>query len=718
MFLHQEPLAPKGKARSERGAIIPLVALLTAIFFIFAAIVIDLNLLASSREQTQHYARLAALAAINAHFSSPATTIQGQLADALAAAQAVSDSNVILSDLSGPSSQAQMTTPGGDEGAVLTPGIWYFEDDGSGTVCQGDGDDNLPPCFIPTDLTSADAQVTAYRINGALYQGITTAVARRLDFMGKEAFDVQVEAVASVIPRHGCFIIDLSGSMIRDTHPRRTTLQEQTDPLGGRGREFAFVLESENPLTTPEDFYHTESYNFLCTGEFDEDEKETAPPAPAACTAQLRPTTVAEWNSFLAPYGRTFDSLTELERRRVHFHDDYLRKKTFGNRHWDDNAIWQELHPDPSDSLNYEVNDTDDGQFYRIDVDPTGEAIGPEPLRTVFAGLNEAMRTFRSRRVAGDEACLIFYDNKLAWPRVVNLTNNFDYLVNLTDFSKPNAVLPTDPIGFTSDSLTISDADLTDLSNQRGLELIIRHGLFPSGPQASFTNTGLAISEAMNQLTNRNSTGGFSSDFIVSIGDGLGNCSDCLDLNNNLIPGCTIGCQNDYTNYSIAQDNLLTFIKREIAPRNIPIHQILVGQSVAPHSLNIAKDADGTCMSDIEFRRAAEGKSFVRGGFDTTAFSDLARAYSGANPDHPFYEASVTPYEIASGTRGLWGPIRPGGADCTPIDTCTGDIDNLDAAPRILQDPECRTTDQQIRDYMAKIIGDNPYTLVFVGTKG
>jgi len=693
----------------ERGAVIPLVALLLTVFLIFAAIVVDMNLLASSREQTQHYARLAALAAINGHFSSPSADINVQVAAALAAAQRVSDSNLILSDQVGPTAQAQLSSLEGSDGAFLEPGVWYFSDNGD-DPCELIGNGEYP-CFDPTDLSSADPLITAYRITGSLYQGITTAIASRLNFLGNDVFDVDVTAVASVVPRHGCFIIDLSGSMVRDTHLGRITSEQADEPTEGRGREWAFLLEGDNP-SVPEDYFHTQHYNFLCTGEARPSEKTTTP--AAICTSQTRPTDTSEWDTFLAPFGRTFASLTEQERRRIHFHDDYVLKKTLGNKHWAIGSDYSNRHPNPADATRYLVSDTtDDGRYYRVNVDPLMQNGGPEPLKTVFAGLNEAMRTFRDRRVAGDEACLIFYDENAAWPRVVNLTDDFDYLVRLTDFSSPTPIA--------ADLASISDTDLT-ASTTSGLELIIRHGLFPAGPDAARTNTGLAISEAMGQLTTGNSEGGFSADFIVAIGDGLGNCAYCDTLEGGgRIPGCVEGCNNDYDYYSGAQDSLLEFVSSEIVPRNIPIHQILVGQSVAPHTLDITSEEDGSegaCMDDLEFRRTASGESFVKGGFDSGTFSDISDAFRNATADNPFYEASVPPYEIAASTRGLWGPVRPSPAGCTPITSCTGSVDDLANAPRITQDPKCRTTEEQIQEYMGQIIGDNPYTLVYVGPKG
>lgn len=682
----------------EQGAVIPLIALCTILFFILAAMVIDLTLLASSREQSQHFARLAALAALEAHFAVPGNpSITERVQAALDRAREVSQLNVLLSDKDKQRQVNAEVDPG--TGAALEPGMYYFADDGT-APCSAIGDGSYP-CFVSADLSDPDTRITAYRISGSFYAGISTTLARAV--LGKETFSVDVWATATVIPRHGCFLVDLSGSMGRETHPLKTIAMQQNTPRTGRGGELGFLLEGENN-SIAEDYYHTEFWNFLCTGDQNLSSN--------TCTGQSRPTNDGEWQTFL---GTPLSDLTKQEYSRIHFHDDYVHKLTLGDKHWGQRQDYQDHHPDPSTNPQYEVvadgSVADSGKWYYVDTYRDADGSdgytygGAEPLRTVFAGLRTAIQKFKNRQVAGDQACLIMYDNKLSWPRVVKLTDDFDYLLKLTDFSANGTISSDDP--------AILDADLTSVGTS-GLELLIRHNMFPGGASSNFTNTIQAISEAMTQLTEGNPDGGFSSDFIVAIGDGLNNCQTCSS------GSCTAGCQNLYGNYKQSQRDLIGTVSGTIQGKNIPLHWILVGSNVAPHTLDITLEPDpntglGPCASDVEIRRL--GKAFVLGGDENgDPYPDDATWQSAWENmgNAPFYQANADAYELSWGTRGIWGPIRS--TPCTdpanpPL--CSGSID--DANPkRMFVDPQCRSEEEQINAYMEKIIGDNPYTLVEV----
>ena len=82
----------------EHGAILPLLALLALAIVLFATLIIDLSSYANQREQAEEYARLAALGALEAHFSSNANTLTGKVTDALARANNVSGANVLITE--------------------------------------------------------------------------------------------------------------------------------------------------------------------------------------------------------------------------------------------------------------------------------------------------------------------------------------------------------------------------------------------------------------------------------------------------------------------------------------------------------------------------------------------------------------------------------------------------------------------------------------------
>ncbi len=245
-------LITERKVRSESGAILILTAILATIILIFVAIVVDLSIFSNSQEQTQHYSRLAVLAALEQHFAETVGTSQERAVKAMARAREVTGRNFMLSEPSRAAGLRSQGTSASDPGALLLPGQYYFErpcndpHDNTCNPCNG-----VYPCFVETDLTSdPDGPVTAYRVRGHLYDGIPTRFARTL--FGTDTFPVEVFSTASVRPRQVIFLIDTSGSMTRETHFRRDPVASQAEnPPLGHGSYFSFVTSVDNPTEPP-----------------------------------------------------------------------------------------------------------------------------------------------------------------------------------------------------------------------------------------------------------------------------------------------------------------------------------------------------------------------------------------------------------------------------------------------------------------------------------
>src|SRR5205823_2911983 len=90
---------------------------------------------------------------------------------------------------------------------------------------------------------------------------------------------------------------------------------------------------------------------------------------------------------------------------------------------------------------------------------PATPYTGPEPMMTVFSGLNVVVDKFKERAVVGDELCMIFYDQKVDWPRFFLLSDDFDYFKEVVDFESVGGTKFNPAYGFAN---------------------AIRHRIFPS----------------------------------------------------------------------------------------------------------------------------------------------------------------------------------------------------------------------------------------------
>ncbi|MCB0354980.1 MAG: hypothetical protein KDD64_15720, partial [Bdellovibrionales bacterium] len=438
-----------------------------------------------------------------------------------------------------------------------------------------------------------------------------------------------------------------------------------------------------------------------------------------------------------------------------HFRDDYKRFFSFGDGDYstgnvDDQMNITQHFPDPANFGDRYLAGFD-GQWVNADVyedgDP-GTQLGPEPLRTIMAGLRTAMTEFKDRQIAGDQACVVFFDRNTPWFRVLRMTSDFDFLEEFTDFTIPenspyNSDPNFDPIDFSSIRSTLN----TDGIGDRRLRLI-RHGVFPFRGSSSDFRVG--IGEGLFQLAQARQDGVSTSEFLVMITDGLHNC-----LGNPTLCGFT------YNYYRQAMDELKTeYLNPNLAGENrTPLHIVVTGSHVGPHTVELEEVAgssppDGNfiggagsqvnCFTDEEYREATPtdpvGLDFVKGTDDPEfAFDNMF--------EHPFYDANKDLYEIAVVTQGVFGALRPRndnfcdsvidpngnhvghegfspseyrplcGEQVETADDGTPDpevINDVDSDGRRLTDPYCRNEQAQIESLMKEIIGQNPFNIVLM----
>ena len=771
------------------GAVLPFVAIILIAIVTFFGFVLDINMLASSREQAQHFARFAALAALE-KFHDPRLRCLGSQTGAevdlydpdvpdtnkfpcslcrryqlaIERVNTLTQENTtvtakeetpVLLPFNTSAANCGMIAGTGDE-AVLVPG--EMVSDNGDTPCADSN--RRSPCFVELEITNGGNAPSAFGIQGKYYRGLSTMWSKKvMDGEADNLHNLRVDAIATLIPRRGCFLVDISASSVRDTHVRqsitrndyRAYLRDGIDPpvIDPWGNEFAYFLgcpeidQGADPSDPSDDFLTGTGFN--CRTH---DEENSQPdyttlgdtrfigannlggnydniwgnPAWPLWSNHDR---TWEWLNLEKPTGAMSD------RSPIHhFADSYVLKHVYGDADYDANH--HQFNPSPTQDSNKYTTTFPDGAWFNIDMGmfdrsaygghqavttANGAAdnyFGPEPLRSILAGIRTSIERFETRQVAGDMACVIFYDKSLTWPRVFNITDNFAELREIFNFDAINASVLQPDI----------DADITTATTGpvTGFEAIVRHGLFPRNPDNSFTNAVAAISEALTQLDNaRQASGVESADFIVNISDGLTNCITCANPITGGCPDSPGTCSNEYNYYQQSMNDLrgsIQTIWADPAVRNIPLHVFMIGSAVGPHSLDIEEpDSDAGNRRCYPYHKVGgSGFSPVRG--QDVGNNGLEDDFDNASSAQPFYQANVDWFEIAKLTRGLWAPIRPSPPSCTMALTdsngnpCDPDNFGIGASNRRVVDPFCRTQDQQIVSYVDRILGDNPFQLV------
>lgn len=769
--------------RKEKGGVLVLTAILAAAVIAIIALGLDASRMAEVAAKGNNSARLASLAATESFFAQSPAPIEERLCAAYKAAQLSVEANS-YSGQSGntekPRIKPHAVIPGCPQatasdvsgpGATLQPGLWHASMPpapvlGSANPCQ----DNYP-CFQPFDPLQVPAVLpTTFRIDGEIYKNLSYFLASSI-FDTQQGATVSAGATATVMPRRIVFAVDISPSMVRETHldrpldlagglPGGPANNDQKDkPSDGLSRDFAYyttrapsfpcarsgqgpTTATFAPNTGDPDNFHNIIWNFLCSGG-----NESAPvPVKYSDPAM------------------NVISTANAKRNTVHYLNDYRLKAVMSDLDYN-TALYDGLHPNPASpspwGASYSVGNQ--RRSYMVDLsyargveDASVASVRwapqwakPEPLSTVFSGLFSAVILSMERQVSGDRIGITFFDNRLTWPRTIYPTNNFEYIANILNFFRPRTQLPVQSIAWTSeigapgledDNLnTITSANINSLDNQVPMINAIRREMFP-GFSAS-TDLALGVTEAMSQLAQArlNSGNQESQDGIVLVTDGLATC--CQPTAPTGWPGgnfgtanraaiCAVRCGNDYAHWNEAMTQLEDIVRVRVVPSRIPIHVMLVGSTVRPHS-NLIQVADpsGTlrCINDEDARKG--NISMVHGlaptilaslnGGNNTAWDEksptLANATSTTGPAStytgPFFETNKRLYKIAQMTKGRWMPLRitRPGETCTPIAANCAGVSTLTTFYR---DPQCRSAEAQAQDYMISLMKTNPYVLV------
>lgn len=649
----------------QKGGILLMFTALLLGLMVIGAVAIELNSLYAARTSIDEFGKLTALGAIQGYYETQLTgdnMVIERKERARARAEQVFRkqfsyhlSEDLLHNFKVVSMTSVPDTPPEGQLAIIA-GDWKRGTDGQ-------------PTFDPQP--NLDEPVNAFRIIGNIPLGSKSPFSFLL---GSPLPSLYIDFTSAAVPRRGCVLVDISDSTIRDTHIFKSPAQQISSPETGFGSSFAFlptqsIVDAETGTSAV--------YNPGVTYSIYEPML-----APLRSNYTTRPGTITVTPEVFATQ---------------HYWDDYKLVTMYQDA--DYGGVCSSFpdgkcpHPDNSlfgsgdpEALPVDLSIGDRNLSYYIDKFPNSglpvnDYNGPQPLSDIFRSLNAFVKIFKDRAVGGDRLCMIFYDDSMFWSRVLKPSNEWDYLLSITDI---------------------------DDKSSGAWEKIMKLGLFPGAIPTHKINLGglweLPQSDTANALRlaetllAHDQSDVVTADFIVMIGDGLTNCY--TDWTN------TRQCLPDYEYHVNGIAEMREFVVERYLPRGVPLHVVLMGDSVGPHTLAIedATQSGGACMDDEQARTS--GQDFVR-GLDESERED---AFNHKSKDNPYFQINEDLYELAAVTGGIWAPIRPKAPSCPTTINCAGLTDKDDQ--RILFDGDCRSTKEQITDYLSRIVENNPFVVV------
>ncbi|MCB0322479.1 MAG: VWA domain-containing protein [Bdellovibrionales bacterium] len=218
----------------EAGTVLILLALVLAAVIALIALGIDLSIVRAQRAKHERTAEQAALAALETYMEvlAEAGDEEDALTRALARAEDLAELNLETHFTSNlrvdkDAEVADLDLLDGINGAVI-PGRWFHKESDD-SPCRHSSTGAYIPCFRPL----ADPREHANAMRVILNPAGSTAL--RVLFSGllpKAHSPYVVSAIATLVPRRAVFLLDLSRSIIRDSHPQDVS-------------EYAFFLERQ-----------------------------------------------------------------------------------------------------------------------------------------------------------------------------------------------------------------------------------------------------------------------------------------------------------------------------------------------------------------------------------------------------------------------------------------------------------------------------------------
>lgn len=696
------------KPNNQEGAILILLAILSVALILLVGLAIDTGIVSSAKSNRHYATEMAVLAALEAYIAKDplCADCTDNLSAAVQRAQELIGDNVELMGVGNflekplySASQSEvagssMSSSGGGANGSVYPGTWFSAEPSGGCATYSDPDDQSCPC--PGKVwqgncfsinNSPQDRANAIKIELKLRDDSKLKTLFSRVGGGIESLNFTTTATASIVPRHGLFMVDLSGSVQRDTHRINFTTLSDAGEYAYRGS--GATVDCKDSLLSP---WSREWDKYMYDG--------------------------------LVP-GRGADISSTK-----HYKDDYLDGITTGNCHtvFTGASVYDAL-PDTTDkgsgaSLSYEQSQ----EVYLLD-----NTTEPQPLTNILAGIHTAMEIFEQRAIPKDAFGFIGFDDDVLAQRVLA----YDAARQTVDLVEPDS--DTVP----AFKAFLDATDIANINNKADFDYFLfprRRGRYYTGGANIGPKTDLyrALRVANRAFNMERDQAGLDrmavSGFLALFTDGFPVCKKT---------GGSI-CRTDDVNYFRLAMNAANEEFNKLRDARVVVHVFLFGNRGGPHAL-LRKGNNG-CMTDEEAREV--GEDFVRIG-PNNQLGDQGNYTSSANAGGaPFFGANQLYNNAALNTGGMWVPIRPccrrdadgsclsieadlndlcanvGGAlgelvteDNSGVDEFLAGLGNQSSPSyfdwgRLLCDPTGRDENAQIQFAIASILNNNPIILV------
>ena len=424
--------ATNNSRRGENGISVILLILFISIVVGLMAIAVDLGLYSVNKLRLQNSSNAAALAALSnwARTSSNGVvrTNAQRASDALAAANGILDKVKLFSVAAAPSGLTLASSGPNTAGSgVLELGQWITSPP-VGCTAQTLCCPTTYPCFIPN--ASADDKVTAARIKAKTLDSSRFVASffnaiKKFDgdwvYGGQTSSDLAIssQSTSAVIERCTAFILDASRSTVATTHNFAAPFPEV---LNGAAPPFPYTL-IQTPINGGLFAYHA-----AAIGE----------PPSVDCSSSQNSLEKMYWcnlgvrgNYTMVNYIATRNQSAMGPIRGSDTNEEVANPVDTGLRDTGGHYL-----------SDYRIADTRIGKYW---IDFYTKA---EPLRTFLLAMNASLRDLKEVSSANDKAVFIVFGTGIR-DRVPadngpgsRMTNNLDYLIQLTNFENRGTILP------------------------------------------------------------------------------------------------------------------------------------------------------------------------------------------------------------------------------------------------------------------------------------